>query len=82
MAHYAFPTDIFFRESQRDSVPQPRIAAAPLPWEMRYISESYPEGAASIKASTDFNRRNPVGVVFSFFQWSQGSPASGRPALG
>ncbi len=68
-AHYAFRTVIIFWESQRDSVPQPRVAAEPLPWDMRHISVTYPKGVASLNVETtsNFNRRNPVGVVFIYF---------------
>jgi len=41
IGNYTFRTVIIFWESQRDSVHQPRVEAAPplsLPWEKRYIS--------------------------------------------
>jgi len=59
------------RESQRDSVPKPKVAeSARLPWDARRHSSQPRRGCVHPRAA---NRRNPVGVEVIFIPVSQGS---------
>ena len=59
------------RESQRDSVPKPRVAeSARLPWDTRRHSSQPRRGCVHPRAT---NRLNPVGIEIVFTPVSQGS---------